>query len=123
MRALLLPLIILAACKGTPSPPDPKAFAAMTPEARCEAVAPRATQCVDELMIADLHSVGIDPALAKELETQLGNSPRAKGDEAAAMHKTRCASTKGYPPAVVACWAIQPCQAFVDCVVRAESKS
>jgi hypothetical protein len=118
----LIALLLVAGCKGKPALPDPAAFRAMTPEAKCEAVAPRATLCIDELLVADMKDVGLDSSISKQLEGDV-RSRRATDDEAEAMHRIRCEGSKPYPDAVIACWTTEPCTAFAECVIRAEHAS
>ena len=120
LRLALFGVFVIACANKPPAPPDPKQFQAMTATEKCEATAPRATRCSDELMLADAKD--IDNALGSDLERHMGDE-HASRREADEMHRIRCVGSDTYPAAVLACWTTEPCQAFADCVTRAESKA
>jgi hypothetical protein len=130
MRTHLLFAILIAAsaCSNKlPSPPDPQAFKAMNEEQKCDATAPRATRCVDELMIAHLRQLSVADGAGAELTRTLENEVHEKhssADEADAMHRVNCVGSPGtaFQDAVVACWNTTPCEAFASCVTAAEAK-
>ncbi|CAN5923455.1 hypothetical protein BH11MYX3_BH11MYX3_34050 [soil metagenome] len=128
-RCLLFVILIVAsACSGKPpTPPDPQAYKAMTEEQKCAATAPRATRCVDELMIAHLRQLMGSDADGAELARAFAddvNEKRSSADQADAMHRTNCVGSRGtlYQDAVIACWNTTPCEAFAKCVADAEAR-
>ena len=121
LLALALALATVACGKDKLSPPDPTRYQAMRAEERCQAVAPRATPCIDELLVADMTDVmgSAGREAAQQLDDEV-HKRRASGEEAAAMHRLQCAGSPRYPDAVVACWTTETCKAFADCVIRVE---
>jgi hypothetical protein len=122
-------LLVLAACSDKlPDPPSASAFAAMTEDQKCEATAPRATRCVEELMIADLRQLstasGDGNLLADEVAKAWEDEPRAGGDEARRIHQAACLGDRdgGYMTAVVACWNEPDCKSFASCVYKPRGK-
>ena len=115
-------LLLAAACSDKPAPPDLAKFKAMSEDDQCEAAAPRATRCMDDLLVADIKAVGLDKDLKGELVKEVRTTPSTP-DERKTMHKVQCMSDPAYANAVVACWTIEPCKEFVECVVREESKA
>jgi hypothetical protein len=112
--------LALAACSDKlPEAPDAASFKKMTAEERCEATAPRATRCVDALMIAQLESLGSG---LDDLGKKLRDEPRATDDEAREMHRTYCAEGPSYADTVFACWDIKGCRAFAACVMKLERR-
>ena len=101
-----------------PAAPDRARYKQMTPEQRCATVAPRAVECVDEVMIENLNSMVADPELSKRIEDRLRASPRATGDTAQRMHELDCLGWRDsdYADAVLACWETAGCKAFAACV-------
>lgn len=114
MSRSVLVLAVLAAC-GKPSPPDPEQYRAMTEEQRCEAVAPRAAECIDDLMLADLRALGADKELSREVEVDL-RSKRTGTAEAMDIARISCRGGKHFADAVIACWAETSCDRFVRCI-------
>jgi hypothetical protein len=101
-----------------PDPPDAKQFAAMTEEQQCDAVLPRTTPCASELIAASLLSIttGDDPEMQK-LARDLAEQPGTK-DEDRAIAKTQCVADRGFPAAVVACWKVEDCKPFSECIYK-----
>jgi hypothetical protein len=129
MRAVLALLLVTAACSDKPpAAPDPKAFAAMGEEAKCEATLPRAKKCVDELMAQQFEDL-VDPSASaadKQVSAQVAKEIRAESsfsDEADKLHHVNCAASATYPDAVVACWAETDCKTFSACVIKREHGS
>jgi hypothetical protein len=125
MRSLLALLLVTAACSGKPSPPDPKQFAAMSEEEKCNAVLPRAKKCQDELMAQQFESLA-DPGSAadKKVTEDMAKELRKEesfSDEAEALHRTNCAASETYAAAVVACWAQPDCKTFATCVLEKDT--
>lgn len=123
-KAQLVAIALLAttACGCKPPAPDPKQFAAMNEDAKCEATLPRAKKCVDELMAQQFESLmdpgsGADKQDAAEMAKEL-RKDESFSDEAEAIHHTNCAASTTYADAVVACWAEPDCKAFATCVIR-----
>jgi hypothetical protein len=125
VRTLLALLLVTTACGDKPSPPDPKQFATMSEEAKCEAVLPRAKKCQDELMAQQFESL-MDPVseadkqVAAEMTKEL-REEKSFSDEAEALHRNNCAASESYPDAVVACWAEPDCKAFAACVIKKDT--
>ena len=120
VRLAVIGVFVIACADKPPAPPEPQKFQTMTATEKCEATAPRATRCSDELMLADAKD--IDSALGNDLERHMGDK-HASQREAAEMRRIRCVGSDSYPAAVLACWTTEPCQAFAECVTRAESKA
>jgi len=118
MRILVVALLLGACGNKPPAPPDPEAFETMTPDAKCEATAPRGTVCVEEIMTMQLRQLSGDDELAKEVGAHLDEGPRAKGTEAAAIHRQACLGDRGYADAVFTCWAEPDCTALAACIDR-----
>lgn len=123
VRTVLAVLLVTAACSDKPSPPEPKAFAAMSAEAKCDAVMPRSKKCQDELMAQQFEGL-MDPGgseadkrvtadMAKEIRGETSFS-----DEAEGLHRVNCAASETYAAAVVACWAEPDCKTFATCVLK-----
>jgi hypothetical protein len=112
-------VVALVACGGGPKPPDPARYQAMSEEERCEATAPRATKCIDELLAADLRDLA--SAVGSEVEAAaaaMERDDRPLGDrEALTIHQIRCETAETYPDAVLACWSESGCDAFARCVI------
>src|SRR5258706_15901218 len=113
-------LLLAAACSD--KPPDLAKFKAMSEADQCEAAAPRATRCIDDLLVADIKAVGLDKELRGKLVKDV-RTTHSTPDERKAMHEIQCLSGPAYTNAVVACWTIEPCKEFAECVVREESKA
>jgi len=99
----------------------------MTADEKCAATAPRATLCIDELLIANLHALDPQVSGGSELAAEVTTDLRAKRSsdrQAAGMHRINClgASDAAYAEAVVACWTIEDCEPFASCVTREEAK-
>lgn len=111
-------IALVAACSSSlPSPPDPQAFQKLTVEERCEATAPRAVRCANELLVAQARALSAE--LGSRIERVTDDPPSAS--EARAMHDVSCADA-AYPAAIVACWSTSECNAFAACVVSTSSK-
>lgn len=114
--------VMLAACDKLPDAPEAKAFEAMSMDGKCEATLPRAKKCADELMLAELATIGGDLAtaeLADGLREDLKKSP-TYSDDAEAMHRTSCAGSRddSYMRGILRCWDVTPCRAFAECVYK-----
>ncbi|MEO7096616.1 MAG: hypothetical protein ABI175_25385 [Polyangiales bacterium] len=126
MRTLLVLALVTAACSDKPAAPDPKAFAAMSEDAKCDAAFPRAKRCVDELMAQQFESL-VEPGASeadRKVATEMANEIRKEksfADEADALHRTSCAASPTYADAVVACWPEPDCKAFATCVIKKDS--
>lgn len=119
-RHALVALIALAGCDGLPDKPDEASYRALDDTGRCKATAPRAIRCTDELILMDLKAVaGDDPALLDGIADKLHEDkplPRQERKQNITVHKTSCVGTPGYMDAVFACWSIEDCKKFADCV-------
>lgn len=112
MRSVLA-IAVLAACdKG---PPDPERYRAMTEEQKCEATEPRAKQCIDDLLVAQMRAVVDDEQAAGAIERDLRRPWSTDQHDAADVHRTMCRGDRGYADAVVACWGESSCEAFAKC--------
>ena len=108
------------ACKdGLPPPPDPQRYQTLNEDERCEATAPRAIRCIDHLLLAQFRQLSseLPEGLVQEV-----SSARTSTSEALVMHRTSCLaddprSPAAYADAIVACWSVEDCVAFADCVV------
>src|SRR5262249_8110052 len=101
MRTLVIAMLV--AC-GKPAPPDPKAYAAMTDEQKCEATAPRGRQCAEEIVEATAQMLlDQDPTMkdfSDEVKRELEAQPRASKKDREEMHKVECVSDARYTDAV-----------------------
>ncbi len=125
-RLAIVLFVVTAACSSKPAaPPDPQAYRAMTDEQKCAAVAPRALPCVDELMITILHAVtgdrASDPEFARKIDDEI-RANRSDGDLAKTMHQSNCNGDLHYTDSVIACWSVEGCQPFAECVSRTAAK-
>lgn len=125
VRILLALLLVTTACGDKPTAPDPKQFAAMSEDAKCEATLPRAKKCQDELMAQQFESLmepgsAADKKAAEEMAKEL-REEKSFSDESEALHHTNCAASETYPDAVVACWAEPDCKTFSACVIKKDS--
>lgn len=126
MHTLLALLLVATACSDKPAAPDPKEFAALDGERKCEATLPRAKKCVDEMMAQELESL-LDPGAGggdKEVATAVAKEMRevqSFSDEAERLHQIHCTASDGYADAVVACWAEPDCKAFATCVMKKDT--
>jgi hypothetical protein len=125
----ILALVVAAsACsKKAGPPPAPELFRAMTADEKCEATAPRATLCIDELLIASLQALAQQGSGERELADGLTadlRGTKSSDRQAADMHRMNClgASDAVYAEAVVACWTVEGCEPFAACVTREEAK-
>jgi len=123
MRSTVL-ASLLAACNKLPEPPSAADFAAMTDEQKCEATAPRATRCTDELLVAELRDISGDDAFAAEIGRDYATGPRPDADEAHTIHQLACRGDRdgAYQKAVFACWDVTDCSAFARCVYKPRVK-
>jgi hypothetical protein len=117
-NAELKPTAPVAHSAAPPERPDPTHYEHMTADERCAAVAPRASECADELLIAETKTVA--PDRAGVIEPQLRSSPPATGNEARDMIHASCLGWihSQYPDAVIACWNVPGCKPFAACVTE-----
>ncbi len=97
----------------------------MTADERCDATAPRATLCIDELLIARLRAVttsGSDESELTDGMTANLRDRKSSDREAADMHRVNCLGGTDYAEAVLTCWAVGGCEPFAACVMREEAK-
>lgn len=117
MRKLVL-VLALGACgsKQLPTAPDPKAFAAMTEEQKCDATTPRGSQCADEILA--MLAAQLSPDLGKQIAEDFEKGDRATGKEAEQLHLNACHGDPdgSYADAVFACWAEPDCKALTACI-------
>lgn len=123
MRSLSIVLVLAACSDKLPDPPSASDFAAMTEGQQCEATAPRAMRCIDELMVAATRQLISDSQESNELATQLEKDfarEQLDSRERRAIHETNCHSmpAAGYQKAVVACWNEPDCKRFASCVYK-----
>lgn len=119
-RLLGVALAVVVGCHKRVDPPDPAQYRSMSLEQRCEVTAPRATQCIEEVMEAELRTLLKHP---DDAPTIIDDHGRATGSEAAAIHRVQCAgSPRGeYQDAVIACWDRDGCREFAACVAAARA--
>jgi hypothetical protein len=77
---------------------------------------------MDELLVADIKSVGLDVDMKVEMIKEVRTKPSTP-DEQRALHEVQCGGSPGYARAVVTCWTIEPCKEFVECVEREKAKA
>lgn len=121
MRWLSL-LVLVAACKDKlPDPPSASAFAAMTAQQQCDATAPRAVRCIDELMLAAVREMTGD-AEAASIEKGWAEQPDLLPEQARYAHDGQCEQARHgrYMKAVVTCWNEPDCKRFASCVFAAK---
>jgi hypothetical protein len=117
-------LLLLLGCHGAAMPPDPEAYKKMTLAQRCDAVAPRAIECIDELQRWDtrmtMATAGVDAKDVAYMDRELAGTPKADPKQAREIHRIMCFGDREtlYPDAVLACWTTSSCDAFVDCVAK-----
>ena len=116
-------IALLAACDKLPDPPSASEFAAMTHQQKCEATAPRATRCTDELMVGELRELTGDREAAEEIGRDYAAGPSPNARQAREIHDISCASDRdgSYLKAIVECWNVSDCTAFADCVYKARA--
>ncbi len=122
---LLVLVTMLAACDKLPAAPEAKAFDAMSAQAKCEATLPRAKKCTEELMLAELGSIGGgNDELVGALREDLSKTP-TYSDDAEAIHRNACLGSRddSYARGIVRCWDVTPCEAFAKCVYSAPPTS
>lgn len=119
---LVLVLVLVASCGDADrGPPDPQQYKAMTDEQKCDATAPRATRCIDELLAAQMKDVlAADAKSGAEIDQALDRTPGATASQASEMHRVSCAGDPHYADAIVACWSTAGCRQFADCVLAHE---
>lgn len=118
MRCLLVLLLVTTACKDeAPVAPDPKQFATLSLEQKCETTRPRASRCIDEILIAQLESMAADKEMTDSLAKGLRRE-KSGPEEADEMHRTSCRASDAYADAVYACWAKTDCKSFAACVME-----
>ena len=123
MKLALALLFALAACDKPPTRPDEAKFRAADPTEKCNLMAPRAVRCADELLVAQLRSMGgpdgadISGAVAEDLEK---NPKQLSDEDRRAMHVNMCLGSlnDGYVNAVFDCWSVAGCKQFADCVMK-----
>jgi hypothetical protein len=115
-------LILVAGCHKSPSEasaralpkPDPVAFAKLAAGAQCDATAPRARPCSNEILKAELASLSNG-----QVKTTPALEEPADDKEAEVLQRTQCLEPT-YPKAVVECWTVEGCEAFATCVAKHE---
>ncbi len=108
-------LLAVVGCKTkAPDPPDPAAWAKLGPDEKCRQAFPRAADCTDELIAAQMSSLG-GSGLGDEMLNKMKDEPTSDRD-AVRVHKVQCAGSKHYADAVYACWKTEGCAAFAKCV-------
>jgi isopentenyldiphosphate isomerase len=112
-------LALLVSCgRNTPEPPDPAAYQKLDAEGRIKATTPRAVLCINHLMYEDAVSAGLSREEAKEIMQRASDKPsRPEDDEV--VYKTQCLgepNANALPDAVLACWKIEDCKQFANCV-------
>ena len=121
MLAALL-VVVAAACDKLPARPDLATFDKLSESEQCEAAAPRGTRCIDDLLIADIKALDLDIDTKTQLVKELRTRPTAPADQRT-VHDVQCHGDPAYAKAIVACWTIEPCKEFVDCVEREKAKA
>jgi hypothetical protein len=101
------------------APPDPARFATMTSERKCDATAPRAIPCTNELMVEALVAVSGDLTAEERatIERKMAATPERAG-EPSKVHEITCQGDldEAYVKGIVRCWAQPTCKAFAACV-------
>ncbi len=128
MRSGLLIAVVMLGCGGKPSPPDMKKYEAMSADEKCDATEPRASLCVDELLVMDLRDLAgqdIGSEFIETVEKDLESRPRTNPSQAKPLHQNLCRGgrTTAYMDAIVECWAVEHCKDFANCVSAARAKA
>jgi hypothetical protein len=128
VRTALALLLSLAACDKFPTRPDEAKFRAADPMEKCKLTEPRAIRCTDELLAAELRSLGgpDDGGAANALAEQVEKDSKPLTKEMRhSMHKTACIGSldDGYTNGVFDCWSISDCKRFAECVHKPSAKA
>jgi hypothetical protein len=123
---LVIALVLLVACDKVPTRPDEAKFRAADSMEKCKLTEPRAIRCSDELLAAELRSLGgpDDGDATNAIAEQVEKDPKPLSDKQRhAMHETSCLGSLNdeYVNGVFDCWAIADCKAFATCVMKAPS--
>jgi len=113
-------IVVVVGCKKVDNQharelPLPTNFAAMSPEAQCTATAPRARPCHNELLRAEMRSLGL-------LDTSAINDKPVDDKEADVLHLADCDGSPGYARAIVECWAQPSCDELAKCTFEYAAK-
>ncbi len=107
-----------------PSPAvAPPSLTGLSPEQRCDAVAPRTRPCLRELTLAELGTDASETDLKALVATE--NWESMSRDEAQRIHQLHCLASlaDSYAASVVACWDERACEPFARCVAAAEDRA
>ncbi|HEY4238981.1 MAG TPA: hypothetical protein VGM88_04165 [Kofleriaceae bacterium] len=116
MRWILI-AVALSACDSMPDPPSPAAFAKLTDEQKCNAVFPRVGNCVNEVIVHDLHALdGSADEMQREVAKQLADQPRSSKAARVEIIRNSCLGDPSFAPDVFACWKTEGCDALVRCI-------
>jgi hypothetical protein len=122
---VLAALAGLAACGDKrPKRPDDATFRAMNEREKCRVTTPRAITCADEIIIEQLRTMpGLDNAdeIAADAEKQNAKQKPLTPKQRIQVHEDSCAGIPHYADAVLACWDVEGCKPFADCVMRASA--
>jgi hypothetical protein len=113
-------IVVVVGCKKSVGPqqardvPRPTGFAAMSSGEQCTATAPRSRPCHNELLKAELRSVGASDVLDARKDFDEPVDDR----EAETLQANECLGSPGYARAIFECWSQPSCDALAKCTIE-----